>query len=155
MMEYEARSLEQRILPYIEPVTESGCWIWMRGVNYKGYGRVMWKGKAIYVHRLLFEIERGPIPISLVTDHLCRVRLCVNPYHIELVTHKENALRGIGPTAINASKTHCIHGHEFTSSNTRVYCRNGHIARACKACRIINDKRRSLRNARLARRIES
>ena len=75
---------------------------------------------------------RGPIPEGLTLDHLCRVRACVNPAHLEPVTLRENTLRSpSAPTAINARKTECLRGHAFTPENTWVH-RSRRCCRECK-----------------------
>ncbi|TDD77726.1 HNH endonuclease [Actinomadura rubrisoli] len=86
--------------------------------------------KNVVVHRFVYESLVGPIPEGLVLDHLCRVRACCNPAHLEPVTDRVNILRGASITAANARKTHCDHGHEFTSQNT--YRHRGR--RLCRAC---------------------
>ncbi len=86
----------------------------------------------MYVHRYMWECRHGPIASELHVDHLCRNRACGNPAHMELVSPGENVLRGEGPTAINARKTHCIHGHEYTPENT-YHRREGW--RGCRTCR--------------------
>ena len=80
---------------------------------------------ALVVYALLV----GEIPAGLELDHLCRVRECVNPQHLEAVTHHENMLR-----SREATKTHCKHGHEFTPENTYTYQRGVGIQRCCKTC---------------------
>lgn len=117
---------------------ESGCWIWI-GLKRFGYGmfygRQPVSGRRQYVraHRTAYEWSRGPIPDGLELDHLCRVKACVNPDHLEPVTSRENTLRGIGPSAKNALKTHCYRGHEFLPENTYHYT-NGD--RGCRICAI-------------------
>lgn len=74
----------------------------------------------------------GPIPPGLVIDHVCRVKHCVNPAHMEIVSPRDNTIRGNGPSAINSRATHCRHGHEFSESNTYWY-RQGR-ARMCRQC---------------------
>lgn len=112
------------------------CWLWTGGTQ-KGYGRFpihnRTTGKYICkpTHRFAWELLRGPIPKDKQLDHLCRVRNCVNPDHLELVTTKENVLRGIGPTAMNNRKTHCKHGHPFVAENTW-FTKNGY--RICMTC---------------------
>ena len=117
-----------------------GCWLWTGSINESGYGLLIEKagGKQINhrAHRWSYEYHIGPIPDGLVLDHLCRVRRCVNPDHLEPVTDAENIRRGV---SWNGSKTHCKRGHEFTSENTGI--QNGNH-RFCRACRRMTDARR-------------
>jgi hypothetical protein len=69
---------------------ESGCWLWQRGIHHSGYAFVARQ----LAHRYVYELHRGPIPEGLTLDHLCRVRHCVNPEHLEPVTMTENLRRG-------------------------------------------------------------
>ena len=71
------------------------CWLWLKSCNYKGYGQIGWKGKTYKTHRVSFEVFVGPIPAGLQIDHLCRIRHCIRPSHLEPVTCKENIRRGI------------------------------------------------------------
>lgn len=96
-------------------------------------------------HRVAYEATVGPIPKGLQVDHLCRNRLCVNPSHLEAVTPAENKRRGFSPPAINARKTHCIHGHELAGAN--VYYRKDRPGRRqCRECERIR-KRKGVANA--------
>lgn len=94
-------------------VDESGCWIWIGTRHGGGYGLISIDGVNRRAHRIAYQTLRGPIPDNLVCDHLCRVTACVNPSHIEIVTHRENKVRGIGFAAQNAKKTHCPNGHPY------------------------------------------
>lgn len=121
------------------------CWLWTgylekNGYAYFSYGPSSDKTRAA-AHRFSYEMVNGPIPDSLQIDHLCRVRRCVNPTHLEAVTARENLMRGIGVAAINSQKTHCIRGHAFTVENTGPNGRDGQ-GRTCKECRRINARRR-------------
>lgn len=107
------------------------CWIW-RGAKTKGYGVTSHDGNShAYVHRVLYMEHNGPIPDGLELDHLCRVPACVNPDHLEAVTHRENILRSDAPMARQAKQTHCIHGHPLFGAN--LYLTPGG-KRHCKTC---------------------
>jgi hypothetical protein len=109
-------------------VNATGCWVWTGLLTGRGYAATRVGNCTKAAHRIYFEERNGRIPKGMVLDHICRNIRCVNPDHLEIVTVKENTMRGIGPTAINALKTHCSRGHPFTEENThmrrgRRYCR--------------------------------
>lgn len=104
----------------------TGCLVYT-GRTWDGYGQISLRGRDVRVHRVAFEIERGPIPAGLEPDHLCRNRACFNVEHMELVTKRENILRGDGPPARNARKTHCIRGHLLEVIK-------GRPGRGCREC---------------------
>lgn len=104
------------------------CWLWTGAVCADGYGCL---DRTIKAHRFAWIMANGPLSKGLYIDHLCRLRHCVNPAHLEPVSNRENILRGLGLPAQNRTKTHCKRGHEFTPENTYRYT-NG--SRACKAC---------------------
>lgn len=110
------------------------CWLWLGPRNSDGYGMLFHGYARLRAHRVAYELTMGPVPDGLVLDHVrargCEHRHCVNPAHLEPVTQRENLLRGRGWPAINAQKTHCKHGHEFTPANT--YWRER--GRDCRSC---------------------
>ena len=108
------------------------CWLWTAYRNRDGYGRFRLDGRISCAHRVAYEALVGPIPEGLDLDHLCRVRNCVNPDHIEPVPRGVNTLRGMGPPAAFARQTHCKRGHEFTPENTYEW-RTSRICRTCRA----------------------
>jgi hypothetical protein len=108
------------------------CWEWQGNkLLLSGYGVIQRDGKRMYAHRVSYEIEHGNLPDSLVIDHLCRNRGCVRPSHLEAVTFTENVLRGDGPTAKNARKTHCKRNHPLSGENLYV---NPQGFRQCRTC---------------------
>jgi hypothetical protein len=124
-----------------------GCWLWQGATNRDGYGLTKPRGDKLRVaHRVIYEMLVGPIPDGLQLDHLCRVRACVNPEHLEPVTCRENLWRGPETmTRLLGSKTHCKYGHEFSEDNT-ARTLQGH--RVCITCRrrrttAANKKRRA------------
>jgi len=120
------------------------CLIWPWGLTGGGYGMLRLGRRTMLAHRWAWERAHGPIPEGLQLDHLCRQRACYNPAHLEAVTGRINVRRSpIHPAAINARKTHCIHGHEFTPENT--YPRRG-VLRDCRACHTIRTRARRERN---------
>ena len=126
---YPRRPLTDRLFEKIL-VSETGCLIWLGTRSGRGYGTFHLNGRNVAAHRVVYERVYGPIPDGLLPDHLCRVRLCVNPRHIELVTNKVNLLRGDAPPAWNARKTVCSKGHPFVEEN--ITHDNGH--RKCRTC---------------------
>lgn len=109
------------------------CWFWRGRLSRNGYG--IWRGRRAH-HEALERVGR-PRPPHLVSDHLCRIRHCVRPDHIDFVTSGENVLRGQGPAARNARKTHCTRGHPFTPENTlyeRRKDRSSGQFRTCRSC---------------------
>src|SRR5690606_27636904 len=94
----------------------------------------LWRANRKYLraHVASYELHVGPVPDGLVLDHLCRNRACINPSHMEPVPNRVNVLRGEGPTAVNARKTHCVNGHEFSAENTHIRPTGW---RECKTCK--------------------
>ncbi len=86
------------------------CWLWTGRIEHKGYGTFGQTG----AHKISFELANGKVPKGLVLDHICRVRHCVNPDHLRIVTRGQNVLENsVSACAINKNKTHCSRGHDF------------------------------------------
>lgn len=115
------------------------CWNWPELSNSRGYVPSACSENGVVrrflAHREAYRRLVGPIPEGLQLDHLCRNRRCINPRHLEPVTSRENVLRSLAPSALNAKKTHCKHGHAFTSKNTFVYPTRWGTGRGCRQCR--------------------
>jgi len=137
-------TIEERIASRhrVEPVTD--CWTWTGAVSNRSYGSIFYQGRMQKAHRVMWELNFGPVPKGLELDHLCRNRLCINPNHLEPVTRAENLARGIQSNQ-NIGKSHCIRGHEFNAENTRYKPGNGH--RVCKECMRMHVRNWRTRNA--------
>lgn len=123
----------ERFWDKVSPEPNSGCWLWVASCNQKGYGRFWFRERLDSAHRASWVIFRGEIPNTLEVDHKCRVRCCVNPDHLELISHRENYIRGEGPALLakrQASITHCPRGHTYSIDNTYVYGNS----RRCRVC---------------------
>jgi hypothetical protein len=128
-------ALPARFWAKVDKAGSDGCWNWT-GTKVNGYGRFGWTARrAQLAHRATYEDAVAPIPDGLVIDHLCRNTACVNPAHLEAVTQQVNTRRGSGLTAVNAARTHCPQGHEYTPANTYLWAQRGTTRRYCRTCR--------------------
>lgn len=148
---------EEKFYKYISKDPVSGCWLWLGHKNRRGYGtfyvsRLTFKGH-LKAHRWVYERFVGPISDGLEIDHLCCVSSCVNPEHLEPVTHDENIRRGVERGSFSGngqsfvryqgSKTHCPSGHPYSGENLHIYIKSdGSAARICLACRRRHNKTR-------------
>lgn len=136
----------------------NGCWLWTAALHPDGYGRFEHRP----AHRIAWEFIKGPVPEGLELDHLCRVRPCVNPSHLEPVTRRENVRRGALPEMLRekaAAQTHCYKGHPLSGDNLVLQgpAKKFRVCRTCRAVRqlekyhrnkeAINEKRRQKRQA--------
>jgi hypothetical protein len=109
-------------------LSENGCWLWQRTLKDAGYGYIKYEGKGWFVHRLAWTLVNGPIPDGLEVDHICYVRNCLNPEHLQLATHQENSAR-----RRNALGATCRAGHDLVPPN--LYVAPGTRKRKCRICR--------------------
>ena len=128
------RPFLERFIEKIHFDDKTGCWIWKGATYRKGYGQFYLKGDYYSAHRVSYEYFHHPIPEGLQIDHLCRNHPCVNPDHLEVVTSRENQLRGL-TSELNRARarliTHCIRGHIYDEKNTY---RSPAGWRACRTC---------------------
>ena len=150
-MAKERGTVEERFWRHVCAEPNSGCWLWTATLNQKGYGRFWFRERLDSAHRAAWILYRGEIPEGMELDHKCRVRSCVNPAHLEVFSHRENYVRGMGPELLvlrQLSKTHCPQGHEYTPENTY---RQPNGARICRVCRDARDRERILNGSWAAR----
>jgi hypothetical protein len=132
----------------------TGCWLWSGAISC-GYGSINMSAKTVgdpdgkpirhLLHRWMYELHVGPIPDGLDLDHLCRVRNCCNPWHLEPVTRSVNILRAVGVGSQWSSRTHCSAGHEYTDENTARSATDG--SRVCRECSRETSRRYAARKA--------
>lgn len=145
-----SRPLLDRLMERVAKA-ESGCWIFQGHINQTGYGLITDQaGRTIRAHRAMYMELVGPIPDGLHLDHLCNVRACVNPEHLEPVTLQVNTQRAVERHAAglttwkdrqvgNSQRTHCSQGHELTAE-TATSRKDGGVR--CLLCERIRDRRR-------------
>ena len=116
---------------FIDKVDKTGnCWEWIARKNVKGYGTFKLNNNTMLAHRVSYEYFKGLIPKGLTIDHLCRNRHCVNPDHLEAVSHIDNVRRG-NTGLYMKSKTHCPQGHEYINDNLYVNVKGSRTCRMC------------------------
>lgn len=129
----------KRIWDKITPEPNSGCWLWLGAASSANpkigvYGQTYWEGKVESSHRVIYRLLRKSIPQNLDLDHLCRVRLCCNPWHLEAVDRSTNNFRGntgLIEREYWKNALTCDRGHPWTADNIV----KGPMRRSCKACR--------------------
>jgi hypothetical protein len=135
----------ERFLSYVNKTDT--CWLWTRSINIQtGYGQFSHHSRLVSAHRYSYELVKGEIPKGLELDHLCRIRHCVNPSHLEAVTRSVNMLRAMPYRKIKELSTHCPHGHPFDETNTlykktrnRTVGGEQYTYRVCRKCRVISN----------------
>lgn len=123
----------------VEVGTVEQCWPWRidsETEEKEGQrGAFVVRGRTMRAYRCSVVFSGRDIPEGMVCDHVCRNGLCVNPYHIRIVTISENTIENSSsPSALNAVKTHCRRGHEYNADNTRLSMRHGSSHRHCRIC---------------------
>lgn len=112
------------------PEPNTGCWLWTGSLDGHGYGNFWFDGRPNKAHRASYALHKGSIPTDFEIDHLCRVPCCVNPEHLECVSHAVNCQRGL--VNQHRGKTHCINGHLLDEANTWIRPKTGQ--RCCREC---------------------
>lgn len=129
----EYHRLPPRFWAKVREHETSGCWIWIAALNPSGYGQYHHDGRCRTAYRVAYEAIIGGVPAGLELDHTCRQRSCVNPSHLEAVTHAVNMERSL--PFRRPPPTHCPNGHEFAPGTTYTERRqNGRSARRCRTC---------------------
>lgn len=140
---YVRKSLRER-MEEKTAIGPGGCWLWTGSISKEGYGRVRIGGldpKVELAHRATYELLVGPISAGLELDHLCRVRRCRNPAHLEPVTRRENLMRSPALTFRLHREGRCKRGHAATKENVYRRKSNGRVV-CCRVCRRERDDRK-------------
>lgn len=124
----------QKVTPLSNP---EWCWRWQAAIRSDGYGAFSYDGRMRVAHRYAYQLLVGPIPAGLQIDHLCRIRHCVNPAHLEVVTQRVNLFRGDGWPGRQKRQAHCKRGHPFDLPNTYLSKKGERICRTCARARDI------------------
>lgn len=143
-----ASSLMDRFLAKCIPEPMTGCWIWFGAHQPSGYGQ-LWNGeRPEQAHRIAYRLHCGEIPVGAEIDHRCKNPWCVNPVHLEAVSHAENIRRSNTVMGRNSRKTHCLRGHALYGGNLRIDTSGNRQCRICTNWRAREAKRRK-RDGRL------
>ncbi len=144
--------LPPRLIAKIEVDRRTGCWTWTAVKDRRGYGLVYHseQRRRAFAHRYVYELLAGDPGPEL--DHLCKNTGCVNPDHLEPVTHAENVRRGDNGKAVSqryAAERDCPQGHPLSGDNLYLYAtKRGTIKRQCRICRRDSKRRRRAAGAR-------
>lgn len=128
------RTLPSHMDRFFSHVQADGdCWIWTSSLSSDGYAHFyLASRRGVRGHRWIYELLRAEIPDGLFLDHLCRRPACVNPWHLEPVTNRENVLRGMSPNAIACRTGQCPRGHSLADAYVGRSGRSGR--RTCRPC---------------------
>ena len=152
-MELLDERLPQRFWDKVRLNPFNGCWRWNASLTSGGYGQFTFNGRHYVAHRLAYEAAHGLIDDGVVLDHRCCARECVNPAHLEPVTHGENSRRGLTGKRTNVDKTHCPQGHPYDGDNLILERRpaaDGGV-RVTRRCRECGRRKSAMRGYRLRR----
>lgn len=120
------------------PEPNTGCWLWTGSLTTSGYGHLSRKRKMLQAHRVSLELRGVAMPEGMVVDHVCRVRSCVNPDHLRVVTRRQNVIENsVSLPAKQVRNTHCPKGHPYAGENLSKWSRH----RVCMTCKRASDRR--------------
>lgn len=121
----------ERLFAKIVADPATGCWNWNGCRAGRGYGQIKFRRRMVYVHRLMYAWVFSPLPTGIgkhipTVDHMCENLLCCNPLHLQVLSQRDNILKGGSISAKYALRTHCKKGHPLDGMNAK--------SRYCKTC---------------------
>lgn len=144
----EPQDIISRLMDKVK-ILDNGCWLFTGSVSRNGYGWSSLFGKTVMAHRASYLLYVGDIPKGMHLHHICALKLCVNPAHLQVVAPRAHIveLSPAAPAFANFRKTHCKYGHPFTLDNTLIFHRKGskHEMRVCRACKRLASRTRRAR----------
>ena len=126
-------------------IKSNGCWEWTASLDSCGYGHIFFAGKLRKAHRVAYELLKTPIPEGYEIDHLCRNRRCINPEHMEIVSHAENMRRSPSFEKRRLAKR-CKRGHSL--SDAFINKTKSGISRQCRQCTYLRKREARIRRPR-------
>jgi hypothetical protein len=122
-----------RLLSFVHPEPNTGCWLFCGCTTKKGYGKFFYKGRSQWAHIVSYKLHGGKIRKGRLLDHRCDTRPCINPEHLKPTSQRKNTARGMSPSGVNGRKVTCVRGHDLMKA-PKTTRGDGRKFRRCLEC---------------------